>query len=141
MAATQQYDYTAEEPRGAGWVAFAGIMLGLSGTFSIVDGIVALSKSSFYVANARYVFSDLHTWGWIILGLGILELVAAFAIFAGSELARWFGIFAASLNALGHLGFTHAYPFWALCMFAIDMLVVYALGAYGGHKLRTPSSA
>jgi hypothetical protein len=27
------------------------------------------------------------------------------------------------------------YPFWALMIFAVDMLVVYGLAVYGGQKL------
>jgi len=58
---------------GGGWITFAALMLGLAGTFNVIDGIVALSKSSFFTTNATYVFSNLHTWGWIVLILGILQ--------------------------------------------------------------------
>jgi hypothetical protein len=68
--------------------------------------------------------------------LGALAVVAAFAVFAGSELARWYGIAIASINAWGQLMFLHAQPWWSVCMFAIDILVIYGLAAYGGHKLR-----
>ena len=69
------YDFSkaAYEPyadKGAGWMVFAAIMLGLGGLFGLLDGIVAVSKSSFYVANAQFVFSDLYTWGWIIMFAG-----------------------------------------------------------------------
>jgi len=134
------YDYGSAEPyrdygdRGAGWVAFAAIMLGLAGAWNIFDGILALANSKVFVANANYVFSDLRTWGWIILVLGILQTMACFGLFSGSQLARWFGIAAASLNAFGQLMFISAYPFWALSMFAIDVLIVYALAVYGGRR-------
>ena len=125
---TRAYD----EP-GAGWIVFAGVMLALAGVINVIDGIVALSKSSFYVTNATYVFSDLKTWGWIALILGILQLLAAFGIASGNQLARWFGIFAAGLNAIAQLMFVPAYPFWALAIFAIDIFIIYALAVYGGR--------
>jgi predicted membrane metal-binding protein len=134
--ATQEYGYRSE-PSGLGWVTFAGIMLTLAGTFNVIDGIVAVSRSKFFVASATYVFSDLHTWGWIILVVGAFQIVAGYAIFTGSELARWFGIVTAGVNVLAQLGFTHAYPFWSLCMIALDLIVIYALAAYGGARLRT----
>jgi hypothetical protein len=28
-----------------------------------------------------------------------------------------------------------AYPFWSLCVFAIDLLVIYALAMYGNRRL------
>lgn len=135
--ATRDYSYAEDVPRGIGWVSFAGIMLGLIGTFNIIDGIVALSRSSFFVANARYVFSDLRTWGWIVMIIGALQIIASVAIFAGSEWARWFGIGVAALNALAQLGFMSAYPWWALSMFTLDILVIYGLATYGGARLGT----
>jgi hypothetical protein len=121
---------------GAGWVTFAAVLLGLAGAFNVFDGILALSKSRFYTAEATYVFSDLNTWGWIVLVLGVLQLLAAFSLMGGSELARWFGIFVASINAIGQLMFVPAYPFWALSLFAVDILIIYALAVYGGRRLR-----
>jgi hypothetical protein len=40
------------------------------------------------------------------------------------------------VNSIGQLMFLPAYPFWALAMFTVDMLIIYALAVYGGHKLR-----
>jgi hypothetical protein len=127
-------DYT--EVRGVGWLSFAAVMLGLAGTWNLIDGLLAVGKSKVYGVNHTYVFSDLRTWGWIITILGALQLLAAFAIFAGSELARWFGIVAAGVSAIGQLGFVPAYPFWALAIFTIDILIIYALAVYAGKKLR-----
>jgi hypothetical protein len=121
---------------GLGWVSFASIMLGLAGTFNVIDAIVALTRSKFYVHGAVFVFSDLHTWAWIILLLGVLQLMAAFAVFTGSQFARWFGVATAGLNAIGQLLFLPAYPLWAISMFAVDILIIYALCAYAGPRLR-----
>jgi hypothetical protein len=126
-------DYDAG--RAAGWVTFASVMLALAGAFNFFDGILAVSKSNFYTDNAVYVFSDLNTWGWIVMGLGALQLLAAFTLMSGSEFARWFGIFAAGLNAVGQLMFVPAYPFWALSLFAVDILIIYALAVYAGRRL------
>ena len=128
---TDSYDVA-----GSGWLTFAATLLGLAGTFNIIDGIVGLSKSKFFAANATYVFSDLRTWSWILLILGILQLVAAFTLFGGSELARWFGIGTASLNAIGQLMAAPGYPLWSLTMFSIDIVIIYALAVYAGHRLR-----
>ena len=118
--------------RGWGWIAFAGYVLIIGGAFNVMDGIVALARSSYFVAGARYVFSDLRTWGWIILGLGIVEVLAGFSIFTGRQWARWFGIGIAALNALGQLMFAQAYPLWSLIIIGVDLLVIYGLAVYGG---------
>jgi hypothetical protein len=121
----------------AGWILFATLLLTFAGGFNIVDGIVALSKSSFYAADARYVVSDLRTWGWIIIALGVVQLAAGLSVAGGSEKGRWFGIGAAALSGLGQLLFAQSYPFWALTVFALDMLVIYALAAKVGGPLRS----
>ncbi len=142
MRAAHEYDlqstYGSEdaEAKGVGWVTFAAVLLGLAGIWNFVDGILAISSSRVYAEASTYVFSDLNTWGWIVMILGILQGLAALAILSGSEFARWFGIFVAGLNAIGQLMFVPVYPFWALAMFALDVLVIYALAVYGGHRLR-----
>jgi hypothetical protein len=121
------------DDRAAGWMVFAIAMLAFAGTLNVFDGIVALAKSSFFVADARYVFSDLNTWGWIILVLGVVQLLAALALAGGSQWARWFGIGVAGVNAIAQLGLVQAYPWWALAVFTVDILVIYALAVYGSR--------
>jgi hypothetical protein len=72
--------------------------------------------------------------GWIVLALGVVELVAAGAILRGRAWGRWFGISAASLNAIGQMVFIPAYPWWALLIIAVDILVIYGLAAYGAQE-------
>ena len=123
-----------EEERGYGWLVFAASMLGVAGIFCLIDGVMALSKSKFYTANAVYVFSDLRTWGWIVLAVGALAVVAAMGTLSGSQFSRWFGMVAAGLNAVAQFMFIQAYPWWSLVVFACDVLVIYALAVYGGKR-------
>jgi len=130
-AGTQEYDVT-----GGGWITFAAILLGLAGTFNVLEGILAIANSRVYTAHQTFVFSDLRTWGWIVLFLGVFQLLAAFSLFGGSEIARWFGVFVAGVNAIGQLYYAPAFPIWSLLMFSIDILIIYGLVAYGGRQLR-----
>jgi hypothetical protein len=137
--ATQGYPAsgaTAYDAEGSGWIVFAASLLGLAGTFNVVEGILAIGDSRVYVNETTFVFSNLNTWGWIVLLMGVAQLLAAFAIVNGSEFARWFGIAVAGVNAIGQLFWISAYPFWALAMFAIDILIIYALAVYGGSRLK-----
>ena len=122
---------------GTGLLGFAALMLGLGGAWNVIEGLLAIGDSRVYVGETTFVFSDLNSWGWIMLLLGTGMLLASLAILAGSELGRWFGIAVALLNALGQLFFMTAYPLWAITMLAIDILIVYALAMYGGKRLRT----
>ena len=124
------------EPAGAGWVVFASVLLFIAGIWNFIDGILAIGSSHVYVGDAHFVFSDLKTWGWIVMLLGITQLAAGAAVVSGSEWARWFGITVAGINSIGQLMFLPAYPFWALSMFTVDMLIIYGLAVYGGSRLR-----
>ena len=111
----------------SGWWVFAGVLLLVAGILNIVYGIAAIGESTFFVENAAFIVSGLETWGWIILILGALELVAAFSLFAGGEFGRWFGIFIAALNSIGALLSIPAYPFWSLAIFALTIIIMYKL--------------
>lgn len=128
--------YYETRPQGAGLLVFAVSMMALAGAWSVIEGIAAVAESRVFVGDATFVFSNLNTWGWIVLGLGALLLLAAFTVFTGSQFARWFGILAAGLNAMGQLFFIQAYPLWSMAMFAANVIVIYALAAYAGPKLK-----
>ena len=137
MATPSNREAAFEDEKGFGWLLFAATMLGLAGVLSVIDGIVALSRSSFYTANSRYVLTNVHSWGWITLIVGALLIIAAMGVLAGSGFSRWFGIAAAGLNAIALFGSptATAYPLWALIIFALDVLVIYALAVYGGKRM------
>jgi uncharacterized membrane-anchored protein len=124
---------TYPEERGEGWILFAGVLLLTLGVFNIIDGITAISRSHFYVTNAHYVFGDLRAWGWTVLFLGVIQLFVGVGIFARNQAARWVGVVVLSLNALAQLFMMPSYPFWALSVFAIDIVAIYGLVAYGSR--------
>jgi len=117
--------------RGTGSAFFASILLMVAGTVNVIYGIAALGDSKFFVGETRYVFSNLNTWGWITLLLGILALLAAFSVMSGGIFGRSVGIAVASLSAIGALlGVGGAYPFWSLGVFAICIVVIHGLAVY-----------
>jgi hypothetical protein len=121
--------------RGAGRVVFAGVLLLIAGTLNIIYGIGGIADSSFYAGNTSYVFASLHTWGWITLILGIIQLTAAFSLFGGQVYGRVVGVAAASLGALGALlSVGGRYPFWDLGVFAICLWVAYGLIVFGEEE-------
>jgi hypothetical protein len=123
-----------EGGRGAGLVIFASVALAVLGFFNMLDGIAAISRSHVFVANAHYVVGNLRAWGWVILILAILQLVAAGGVLTGNPLARWFGVVVAGLNAIGQMFFLASYPFWSILIIAIDVVALYALCVYGSRE-------
>jgi hypothetical protein len=119
---------------GRGWVVFAGVMLAILGSLNIIYGIGAIDDANVYVGDTRYVFGDLNTWGWLLASVGAVQFVAAFGIWNRTEWGRWIGVFAAGGNAIIQLLFLPAFPFLAMSLFAVDILVIYALIQYGGRQ-------
>lgn len=123
-----------EVAEGFGWVVFAGTMLMIVGVLNVIYGIAAIDNSKFFVNGAKYVISDLNTWGWVVLITGAAQILTAFGVWARNTFATWLGIGFACLNAIGILLMIPAYPLLALSIFAVDVLVVYGLAVHGGHR-------
>ena len=121
---------SAYEIEGQGWVLFAGIMILIVGVMNVVYGIAAIDKSTFFIQDAKFVVAELNSWGWILLVVGAVQLVAAFGIFSRRGWARWIGIISASGNAVIQLLFISAFPLASLALLAIDILVIYGLASY-----------
>lgn len=126
---------------GEGWLTFAGIMIIVLGTLNVIWGIAAIDRSGFFVGETKLIFDDLRTWGWIVLILGVLQLLAGFGIFARNQLARWFGVAVAAVNLIAALTSIEAYPFWALVIIGLDILVIYGLAVYGDRLDRPGTPA
>jgi uncharacterized membrane protein (DUF2068 family) len=106
----------------------------MAGILNVIYGIAAIDNANFFVADQKYILSDLSTWGWVMLILGVLQIFAAFSLWNGGTFGRWFGIAAASLNAIAALLSIPAYPFWSLAIFTLDILIIYGLATYGGSR-------
>ena len=115
------------EDRVTGWWVFAGTLLLIAGVLNIIWGIGAIGDAKFFVADQKYIISSLHTWGWVTLILGVLQLLAGLSLFYGGGFGRWVGIFAAALSAISALLSIPAYPLWSLCIFALAIIILYEL--------------
>jgi hypothetical protein len=113
--------------RVTGWWVFAGILLFVAGILNIIYGIAAISNSKFFAANATLINANLHTWGWVVLVIGVVELLAAFSLFSGGGFGRFVGIVAAALAAISALLTIGLSPIWSLCMFILALTVLYEL--------------
>src|SRR5512142_355888 len=108
----------AEAAEGFGWVVFAGTMLMIVGILNVIYGIAAIDNSMFFVNGAKYVISDLNTWGWVVLITGAAHILTAFGVWARNTFATWLGIGFACMNVIGILLMIPAYPLLALSIFA-----------------------
>jgi hypothetical protein len=119
---------------GASWVVFAGTMIGLLAVMNLIYGIAAVSESTFLVGDTKFVLGTLNTWGWALIVISAVQGVTAIGIFAGNQLARWLGVAFAFINTVVQMVMFPVYPWWALALVVLDLLVIYALIAHGAKE-------
>ena len=132
---------TTPEPGASGtsgwvvWVALAGVLLALLGTFHLVQGIGALvAGDRFWPRDSSLLDGVSDTaWGWVHVVTGLVTLLAGFFVFAGRRWARAVGVVVAVLSALASLSFLATHPVGALCVIALDVVVVVALVRHGSE--------
>jgi len=118
---------TANPERVTGWWLLAGVLLIVAGIANLIYGIAAVGDSKFFVENVTLIASDLNTYGWLIVVLGVIQLTAGASLFVGGGWGRFVGIVAAGLNAIAYLLTIPAAPFWSLCLFLLSMVILYEL--------------
>jgi hypothetical protein len=119
--------------KGTGWIGFAGVVLIIAGAFDIVSGLWALDHKS-TAGDAILYEGNLETWGWIYLIVGIIILVAGFAVFGRAQWARWVGVFAAMLGVIVEFFWMFQTPVRSLVYIVIALLVIYGLVVYGDKE-------
>jgi hypothetical protein len=126
--------YRYHQETTSGWVVFAGCMLILIGMLNAIDGIAAVSNSNFFAKDAHFLVSNLHTYGWVLIGFAVVQGLTGLAIMMEIGGARWLGVAFAGLNAVVQLTFITTAPFFSLAVFTLDVLVVYGLVVHAKHR-------
>jgi hypothetical protein len=104
--------------RGTGRVVFAATLLLIAGTLNIIYGIGALDGANIFTDDRRYVLTNLNTLGWVLIVLGVVQLIGGFSLMAGNVFGRFIGILGATLGAIGALlSIGGAYPWWSLAIY------------------------
>jgi hypothetical protein len=129
-------DTTVMTPRAAGWLSFAAAMLVVGGAFKILDALWAFKYDDEVSDEVQTVLfeGDLTSWGWVWLVVGIVLILAGFAVVGGAQWARWVGIVAASVAAIVFMPWIYYRPLWTILSVTLAVMVVYALATYGGRR-------
>ena len=118
--------------RGSARSLFAAALLVILGTLNIIYGIGALDDANIFVNDKRYVFSNLHTMGWVLIILGVVQLTGGFSLAAGNTYGRVIGIIGASLGAIAALlSIGDQHPWWSVAIFFLCIYVLHGIFIYG----------
>ena len=121
---------------GVGWMFFAGTIMGIAGVMRIFDGVWAFRYDGVVPENldGAILGSDLSTYGWVWIIVGLLLFLGSFAVIMRNQFARWIGIIAGAVMAISALWQMPFYPVWSLTYVLLGVLVVYGLAAHGGRS-------
>jgi hypothetical protein len=108
-----------------GWSAFAAAWLVIAGAFNIVSGATAIHRSN--TLGGEFLFSSFSTWGWIILIIGVVQLVAGWMVFTGSSSGYTLGMVVAMVAAFIWFFFIFSAPIGTLIGVILNGLVIYGL--------------
>ena len=121
--------------RGAGRAVFAATLLLIVGALNIIYGIGALDNAHVFVNDTRFIFSNLNTYGWVLILLGVLQLAGGVSLIAGHALGKIIGVIAGTLGAIEALiSVGGANPWWSLGIFALCIYVVHGILVYGDDE-------
>jgi hypothetical protein len=126
--------------RGAGRTLFAAVLLYIVGFLNIIYGIGAIDGANVFVGDERYIFSDLSTMGWVLVVVGVIQIIAGVSLMSGNAFGRIMGVGAGSLGAISALlSVGGNYPWWSLGIFFLSIYVVHGILIYGEDEraLRT----
>jgi hypothetical protein len=116
-----------------GWISFAGFLMMIAGGFKMLQGLGWLINSNNVFPDSKDAILGLNTtaWGWFMILLGAVLLLAGLAVFTGNVLARTVGVIAAIVSAFSAFASMTFYPFWALVIIAMDIAIIWALTVHG----------
>lgn len=113
----------------SGWIAFAGILLFITGCFAGFWGLAAVLNDDVVTVGGGQgvVIWDITLWGWANIAIGILMVLTAIGLFTGNSAARWLAVLFATISALFQFAVVTAFPLWAILVIALDVIVIYQL--------------
>jgi hypothetical protein len=115
-------------PWAAGVTRFAGIVLAISASFQILEGISGIANDEVFVAGPDYVYAfDITTWGWINLVFGLIGLATGIGLLARQGWAWLVGILIAAISMISNFAYLPHFPIWGLTVIALDVVVIWAL--------------
>ena len=126
-------DAPISEPSGAaiGWIAFAGIIMIVGGSFQIIAGLAALINPDSFTAVDSIFEQTAESWGWWHLIVGAIVVLAGLGVFTGNVLARIVGVIGATVSAISAFVWLPIRPIWGILVIAVDIAVIWALTAHG----------
>ena len=114
----------------ASWVAFAAIIMMLTGVFSVIVGLSAAFEDDYFVKGTSggdvYLLS-VQAIGVIFMVVGVIKVWAGYALIQGRTWARMLTILLTCFHAVVALTMATTQPFLALIFISFNLVILYAV--------------
>lgn len=108
-------------------VSFAGVLLMVVGSFDVLQGVAAIANDDLFASTDEYIYKiDLTAWGVVHVLIGAASIAIGFGVLRGATWGRIAGIVVAGLAVLSNFAYLPLYPWWAVTMILINLLVIWA---------------
>lgn len=114
----------------ASWVAFAGIIMMLTGVFSVIAGLAAAFDDSYFTqgtAGGDIFLLSVQAVGIIWLVTGVIKAWAGYALIQGRSWARLVTIVVCFFHAIVDLVTLTTQPILGLVFIGINITILYAV--------------
>ena len=114
--------------RGTGWTLFAALMMAVTGSFTLIDGLVSLFRHRVYAADSGgLIIFNYTAWGWILIIIGSAQIIFGMILSSRAPWARAVAVSIVTINMVAQITFLTAYPLWSVIVILLDAVVLWAL--------------
>lgn len=108
-------------------LVFAGTWLLVIALLNVFYAIAVIAGSDMFITTASWLVGDTRPWGWLMLGVGLVQLAAAPGVFLG----RWWALWVALLSVVFHIAaavmFIQDSALIAVCLLLLDAAVLFSV--------------
>ncbi len=124
---------STEQPTGwTGWIAFAALLLMISGTVTAIMGFLAIINNNWTQWNNNGApYGTPYAWGWWYLAVGVIVIAIGGALLRGSLFARTVAVLVATGSLISHFIALNIAPIWSITVITMDVLIIWAVIVHG----------
>ena len=129
--ATAQRNNFVYAPRpdlsAAGVLLFAASWMLAIGLLNLFYAISVIADSEIFITTAGWLVGDARPWGWLMLIVGLIQLVAAGGILAGRRWALWIAVLSVLWHIAAAIMFLSDSVWVGILLIGLDLSVLGAL--------------
>jgi len=117
-----------------GWIAFASLLLIISGALTAIAGFLAIINNNWSQWNNNGApYGTAYGWGWWYLIVGLIVMAIGGALMRGSMFARTVAVLVATASLISHFISLYITPIWSITIITMNVLIIWAVIVHGSE--------